>query len=168
MRMRTTTAAILAVSLAGALLAAPVAVRAAGEGPEAFRPGLAVLRSLRDGIHALDLSSEQKTRIREILRGRKHELREAHDRAFTAKQAVQDAIHQDTVDEALIRQRVQEAAEAAADVAVLHAHLRADVRAVLTAEQRRTADAQRARFRALIGRVRAAVRAFVDESVAGS
>jgi Spy/CpxP family protein refolding chaperone len=167
MTMRTrTTQALLALTVAGAgIVVAPSAVRAAGEGPDVLRPGLAVLQTIREGLQALDLSTDQKARIRQILHARRGEIREAHDRVFAARQSVLDAIHQDTVDEALIRARVSEGAEATAEAAVLRARVRAEVRAVLTAEQRRTADAQRARFQALAGRVRAAVRAFVEESI---
>ena len=166
MTMRTKAArVVLASSLAAAgFVATPVAVRAASETPEVLRPGLAVLQTLRQGLEALQLTTDQKAQIRQILQARKEELREAHERTFTTRQAVLEAIHRDTVEGPLIRARVSEAAEAAADAAVLRARVRAEVRAVLTAEQRQMADAQRQRFQALAGRVRAAVRAFVDQS----
>ena len=55
---------------------------------------------------------------------------------MTARQALNEAITADTVDESLIRQRSTDVAAVEADVAVARAHAHAEVMQVLTADQK--------------------------------
>jgi Spy/CpxP family protein refolding chaperone len=152
--------ALASLALAGSLQAASAPPPAPGTFPV-----LTLLRELRQGLESLDLDAAQKARAREVARGHREAVRSAADRAHAARLAVLDAIARDEVDEALIRQRVQEASASAADLAVAHARLRHELRGVLSAEQRSRADALRGRLRAGFEGLRSAWRAFLDEAV---
>jgi Spy/CpxP family protein refolding chaperone len=120
------------------------------------------LRELKKEFRSLDVSDTQKAQMKDIMKSHRAELRAANDRVFAAREAVADAVHQDTVDEALIRQKVQESAKAQADAAVLRARVHAEVRGVLTPEQRQKADGIRTTIQGAIRELRTAVRAFLD------
>jgi Spy/CpxP family protein refolding chaperone len=159
--MKTWMAAGLALAMA-----VPMAARAQAEG-EGQRPFFLrqILREVRDGIKALNVTDAQKAQIRTILRSHREEVRGAADRAWDARRAVVEAIHQDGVDEALIRERVQEAAAAQADLAVLRARVRGEVRAVLTPVQRDAASRLHDQVWQRLAAFRAAVQAFVSQSL---
>jgi Spy/CpxP family protein refolding chaperone len=153
--------ALASLALAGSLQAATAPPPA----PPGGFPVLTLLRELRQGLQSLDLDAAQKAGAREVARGHREAVRSAADRAHAARLAVLDAIARDEVDEALIRQRVQDASASAADLAVARARLRHDLRGVLSAEQRSAADALRERLRAGFEGLRSAWRAFLDEAV---
>lgn len=148
-----------------AALAAPAAARAEDGAPAMGLPLLRAAREVHRRIEALGVTGAQKEKIKTVLRSHRDELRGAADRAWEAHEAVAKAIRQDGVDEALIRQRVQEAVAAHADLAVLRARLRSEVRAVLTPAQRDGAEGIRTYVHDVILRLRNAFRVFVDESL---
>ena len=147
-----------------AALAAPALARAE-DGPTLGLPVLRAIREVHRRIEALGVTTGQKEKIKAVLRSHRDELRGAVDRVWEAHEAVGKAIHQDGVDEALIRQRVQEAAAAHADLAVLRARVRNEARAVLTPAQRQGTDGIRDYVHDVVLRLRNAFRAFVDESL---
>jgi Spy/CpxP family protein refolding chaperone len=109
---------------------------------------------------ALDLTDAQDEQIKGILHAHHDDMRSVMERLHAAHDSVSQAVRQDTVDEALIRQRVQEANGALGDLAVLHARVHHEVAAVLTPEQRKKAEAlhdlfrsRREHFRKAIGEV---------------
>jgi len=155
--------AILGTALLGASLAVAPAVGPAKAGAPGPFFMLRVLHGVKARAEALNLTPAQKAEINSVLRAHHGELRAAANRAFEARMAVADAIHQDGVDEGLIRQRVQEAASAQADLAVLRAKVRAEGRAVLTPAQRQGADQIREYVKGAVYQLRTAFQAFVDE-----
>lgn len=141
---------------------------AAGDGdrgPAAPFYGLRVLREVRQQWDALGVTVAQKEEIRRALRSHRDEWRQAADHAREAREAVSEAVHREPIDEALIRQRVQEAAQAHADLAVLQARIRSTARSHLTPAQREGADRIRERLRSAVAGLRKAFRAFVDEAL---
>jgi Spy/CpxP family protein refolding chaperone len=96
---------------------------------------------------ALDLTDAQDEQIKGILRAHHDDFRSVMERLHASHEAVSQAVRQETVDEALIRQRVQEANGALGDLAVLHARVHHEVAAVLTPEQRKKAEAFHDAFR---------------------
>lgn len=155
--------AILGTALLGTSLAVAPAVGPAKAGAPGPFFMLRVLHEVKERAEALNLTPGQKAEIKGILRARQGELRATANRAFEARMAAADAIHQEGVDEGLIRQRVQEAAGAQADLAVLRAKVRAEARAVLTPSQRQGADQIREYVRGAVYQLRSAFQAFMDE-----
>jgi protein CpxP len=84
----------------------------------------------------LGLSDAQKDQIKTIADSHKDEWKALADRERAAHQALDAAINADTVDEALIRQKVSEASMVDADMAVARAHARSEVLQILTADQK--------------------------------
>ena len=125
---------IKAMALVGSLGVASAAAPAAA--PAGVRP-MTVVRDLRRGIRDMQLTQEQKTEIRGVLKSHAGEFRQAAERLREARQALNAAVRQEPIDEALIRERAAGAAVAAGDLAVVGAHVRAEVIDLLTDEQRR-------------------------------
>ncbi|HJQ33445.1 MAG TPA: Spy/CpxP family protein refolding chaperone [Pyrinomonadaceae bacterium] len=86
----------------------------------------------------LNLTPEQRERLREIRRQRETEARELTRRVRLARRALDEAIYADTVDEALVEQRTRALSEAQAAALRLRASTELQVRSVLTPEQLRT------------------------------
>jgi Spy/CpxP family protein refolding chaperone len=144
----------LAVALAGTAAAAAVWGQSETSpteglaGPAEHALGLGRLEGFcRMARIALDLTDAQDEQIKEILRAHHDDFRSVMERLHAAHESVSQAVRQETVDEALIRQRVQEANGALADLAVLHARVHHEVAAVLTPEQRKKAEALHDAFR---------------------
>jgi Spy/CpxP family protein refolding chaperone len=109
---------------------APQAVQQEG----ARRPGRAAGNAL---MKRLNLTPEQRERLREIRRQREAEARELTRRVRQARRALDEAIYADTVDEALVEQRTRALSEAQAAALRLRAATELKVRGVLTPEQLR-------------------------------
>ncbi len=157
--------AILGTALLSSSLAVAPAAISAGAGSAGPFFVLRVLHQVKERAQALNVTPAQKAEIKAIVRAHKKELRAAANRAFEARAAVADAIHQDNLDEVLIRQRVQEAASAQADLAVLRARVRAEAQSVLTPAQRQGADEIREYVKGAVRQLRASFQAFVDETI---
>ncbi|HLA79959.1 MAG TPA: Spy/CpxP family protein refolding chaperone [Vicinamibacteria bacterium] len=159
------TKAILGTALLGSSLAVAPALSTAQAGSAGPFFVLRVVHQVKERVQALNVTPAQKAEIKSIVRAHKKELRAAANRAFEARMAVADAIHQDTVDEGLIRQRVQEAASAQAELAVLRAKVRTEARGVLTPAQRQGADEIREYVKGAVHQLRTGFQAFVDETL---
>jgi Spy/CpxP family protein refolding chaperone len=72
------------------------------------------------------------------MQSREDATREAHTKLRQAHRALAEATHAETIDEAAIRARSAEVATAMADEAILRSKVRAEVLAILTAEQQTT------------------------------
>lgn len=139
----------------GMLMAAGVLATVAGAGLWAHGQGMDFhgplgpfqrLHGAHDALRALDLTAEQKTEVKSILRSHRQEFREAADRLRAVHESVGKVAHQETIDEAAIRAGVAQALQPLGDLAVLHAKVQHEIHAVLTPEQRQKAEAMREKF----------------------
>jgi protein CpxP len=94
----------------------------------------------------LNITDAQKAQIKTIADSHRDEWKALGDRARTARQALQQAVTADTVDEGLIRQRSAEVAAVEADMAVARARVHAEVFQLLTPEQKTQAKALQSTF----------------------
>lgn len=86
-------------------------------------------------MQRLNLSREQRLRLREIRRQSEPELRELARRHRRARLALDEAIYADDADEALVEQRSRELSAAQSALTLLRASNELKIRRVLTAEQ---------------------------------
>ena len=84
---------------------------------------------------ALDLSGDQKARIKTILKTHASEIETQMKASAAARQAVHDAVLAEPVDEATIRAAAERLGQVHADGAVLFAKIRTEVQPILTEEQ---------------------------------
>ena len=84
----------------------------------------------------LGLTDAQKDQIKAIAGTHKDEWKALADRERTARQALNDLVTADAIDEASIRQKSAEVAAVDADMAVARAHAHAEVFQILTSEQK--------------------------------
>jgi Spy/CpxP family protein refolding chaperone len=97
--------------------------------------------------HALDLSGDQKARIKAVLKAHGSEIETQIKASAAARQAVHDAVLAQPVDEGAIRAAAARLGQVHADGAVLFAKVRTEVEPILTDEQR--AKIQKFRARAI-------------------
>lgn len=154
------TGTIKALALAGSLGLAGTTAVGVASGP------LHRLARIHQEFQELNLSADQKREVHTILRAHRAEVRAASDRLWQARLAVDDAVRAEPTDEQAIRQRAADATNAAAELAVLHARVRGEVRGVLSPEQNAKADQIHGEIREGIGELRQLARAFVDEHLA--
>jgi len=88
-------------------------------------------------MQRLNLSREQRLRLREIRRESEPELRELARRLRRARLALDEAIYADPADDALVEQRSRELSAAQSALTLLRAANELKIRRVLTAEQLR-------------------------------
>lgn len=121
------------------LLAHGVGVRAQEEpaAPPAQEQGAAPRVRALNLMQRLNLSREQRLRLREIRRQSEPELRELARRLRLARRALDEAIYADAADEALIEQRSRELAVLQNLLTHHRAATELKVRLVLTGEQLR-------------------------------
>jgi Spy/CpxP family protein refolding chaperone len=84
----------------------------------------------------IGLTEAQRDQIKAIGDSHKDEWKALADRERASRDAVNDAINADTVDDGVIRQKSADASFVDADMAVARAHARAEVFQILTAEQK--------------------------------
>ena len=84
----------------------------------------------------IGLTDAQQDQIKAIADSHRAEWKALVDRERASRDAVNDAVNADTVDDGIIRQKSAEAAFVDADMAVARAHARAEVFQMLTAEQK--------------------------------
>jgi protein CpxP len=106
----------------------------------------------------LDLSDEQRTKVRAIMDAHQEELRSIGERQRTASQALRQAETAETLDEGLVRVRAAELAAVEADAAVARARLHAEVFQVLTPEQQTRAREMQSRMEERAGAARERMR----------
>jgi Spy/CpxP family protein refolding chaperone len=136
-----TTAWIGAGLIAGMVAAGPMAMSAEKSG-RAWRAKtplgklvsgqigrLMVLRS------ELDVTQEQRCKIRDILKQHKPEILDAAENVWKHRNALRDAVLAKKPDESKIRKAADKLGKAIGDAAVLGSELAAEVRPILTAEQ---------------------------------
>jgi Spy/CpxP family protein refolding chaperone len=85
---------------------------------------------------ALDLTDDQKSQIKAILKTHASEIETQMKASAEARRAVHEAVLAQPVDEAAIRAAAQRLGEIHADGAVLFAKIRTEVQPLLTEEQR--------------------------------
>jgi len=85
---------------------------------------------------ALDLTDDQKSQIKAILKTHASEIETQMKASAAARRAVHEAVLAQPVDEAAIRAAAQRLGEVHADGAVLFAKIRTEVQPLLTEEQR--------------------------------
>ena len=83
----------------------------------------------------LDLTSDQRDRVRQILDSHRDEQKALGDRAMKAHDALQDAVAGNTFDESAIRARSADVAAVDADMAVAQGRVFSEVSQILTADQ---------------------------------
>ena len=84
----------------------------------------------------LSLTDTQRDQIKNLAASHRAEWKGLADRAAAARQALNDAVTADALDEALIRQRSADVAAVDTDIAVARAHAHAEVLQLLTADQK--------------------------------
>jgi Spy/CpxP family protein refolding chaperone len=94
-------------------------------------PGMGVLGPL---MGRLDLTSDQRDRLRQIVESHRDDQRQLADRAMKAHDALQEAIT-GSFDESAIRARANDVAAVDADQAVLQARIYHEAVQILTSEQ---------------------------------
>lgn len=105
----------------------------------------------------LDLSDEQRTEIREIVKSHKSEIAAAMKPVVEKRRALREATLAETPNEQAIRTAAADLGKALGDVAVVGAKIKAEVREVLTPEQREKIKSHRTE-------ADAAVDQFIDEA----
>jgi len=99
-------------------------------GPPGFGgPGLAL------PLRQLNLTAAQQQQVQSIRERHRDEAQQIRERLRTAMAAQRKAIDTVPVNESLIRSTTQELADVQADAAIAHAHARAEILAILTADQ---------------------------------
>lgn len=146
--LRRLAALCLLLSLSAALFHGSVrAQEPAGPPPESGAAPLNQLRQRRRAERALlarlNLTPEQRARLREIRRQSEPEARALTRRLNQARRALDEAIYSEETDEAAVEQRAREMADAQAAVVRLRALTELRVRRVLTPEQLQTFRALR-------------------------
>ena len=107
----------------------------------------------------LGLSTDQKARVKTILRSHAAEIEAQMTAGASARHALHDAIKAQPVDESAIRARAAEAGTVHANGAVLFARIRAEVLPILTADQKQKLQSLDESMR---GRGARGARAFAD------
>ncbi len=151
-------AAALAVALAGVGFAAGQSDGPQGPGPGGGRPGRfggpggpgPFGRGGRGGpggpggpmgalgpmmIERLDLTTDQRDRVKQILDSHREDQQAIGKRAMAAHDALDAAMTSDSFDETLIRARAADVAAVEADETVLRARIYAEVLQILTSDQ---------------------------------
>jgi len=119
--------------MAATLVAILGSFGAVGAGP-GWEPGHSPLHHV---LSRLDLTSEQRTSIREILENERATLAPLRDAAFQRRRALAKTAGAPSFVETSVRAAAERVAKARIDLAVGRARMLARVRAVLTPEQRR-------------------------------
>ena len=137
MRVFTLTPSVRQVATAGAV-AVFAAVLTAGLSAQGGRPG----RGGPGGpggvslpLQQLDLTEDQRTRVRDVMKRYQSELQRVGERLRAAMDAQRTAIETVPTNEGLVRSASDVAATVQSDMAVLRARIHGEVFAALTAEQ---------------------------------
>jgi periplasmic protein CpxP/Spy len=125
-------AAMLATA-AGSYAQGPLDGRRGGPGgPGGRRGGPELGLPLRQ----LNLTDAQEQQVKDIRERHRDEARQIGERLRTAAEAQRKAVETSPVNESLIRSTTQELADVQADAAIAQAHVRAEIFAILTADQK--------------------------------
>lgn len=88
------------------------------------------------GLKALDLSDEQKTQVKSIMKDAKEQSRANHQSLKDYKKAMNDLVNSDNYSEQAVRSLHAQYQSVFADKAVIRASTRHQINALLTAEQK--------------------------------
>jgi Spy/CpxP family protein refolding chaperone len=132
------------LALAGAAVLAPTLLLAAATAQHVQHMG----DFSQHLAQKLGLSADQTTQVQGILANHKSELADELTRLKAAKTALFDAVHGDSFDENAVRAAAANVAQVEADMAVSHAKMASEVKAVLTPDQQVKAKEMLANFRA--------------------
>lgn len=91
----------------------------------------------------LDLTDQQRTKIRDILQSSRDQMQKTMQDLIGKRQALQKQVQSDKPDEKAIRSAADDLAKAIGDRAVLRSKIRSQVRDVLTDDQRKKLDTLR-------------------------
>ena len=97
--------------------------------------------------HELNLTDDQKSRIKDVLRSHVDEIKTQMQASSTARRALHDAVMAKPTDENAIRTAATQLGQAQADGAVLFARIRGEIDPILTDEQKARMVSIRERFR---------------------
>lgn len=106
-----------------------------GGGPGGLSPTERIERMMRRASHRLNLSDAQQTALKEILARHQSELSPLMDRARTERQALRAIVSAETLDETALEKQAAKIAETTRELTIARAHLRADMKSVLSPEQ---------------------------------
>ena len=138
-------ASVLAAGLLtfGALAALPAALHHGGPFGE-----LGFGHRAARALSALDLTDEQKSQVKGILRESGPAIEPLVDEVLRSKKALFEAVHRAQFDEQAVREAAAAAGRAGTDLAIEKARIVSRVRGVLTAEQQEKLDAIHQEFEA--------------------
>lgn len=108
-------------------------VRRGGPGMGLGGPGL-----FGPALRRLELTEDQRSRVRQITESHRDEQRAIADRARKAHEALREVTESPTFDESAVRARAADVASVEADMAVARARLYNEVYQILTPEQQTT------------------------------
>ena len=108
-------------------------------GPAETNAGPAFPASARTNA-VMQLTDEQKARTAAVVQNHRGEIQEALKKSGEARRAVFDAIHAEPFDEQAVRRASRKAAAIEEDLNVLRGRLTAELRALLTPQQRTAMD----------------------------
>ncbi|MFN2386587.1 MAG: Spy/CpxP family protein refolding chaperone [Thermoanaerobaculia bacterium] len=114
--------------------------------------GAAGLHILGGMARHLDLTEDQKTRIRGIYESRSVQIQEQREARRNARRALTEAMHAAQRDEAVIRARAAELGRVTGEGAVLFSRIRAEIAPLLTDEQRQKLADMKGKVRERRGR----------------
>ena len=87
----------------------------------------------------LHLTAQQRDQVKTIVDSHQDELKTLGDREAAARQALEQSVTADAIDEGAIRQHAADLGAVEADMAVERAHIRAEVLQILTPDQQKEA-----------------------------
>ncbi len=90
---------------------------------------------MRRASHRLNLSEAQQTALKEIFARHESELGPLMERARTERQALRAIVSADTLNEAALEEQAAKIAETTRELTIARAHLRADMKGILSPEQ---------------------------------
>lgn len=96
---------------------------------------------------ALDLTEDQKSRIKDVLRTHADEIKAQMQASATARRALHDAVMAQPTDEGAIRAAAAHVGQTQGDAALLFARVRTEIDPILTPEQKQKIQSFQARVR---------------------
>ncbi len=117
------------------------------------------------GLHGIDLTEDQRAKIRDIAESHRDEFAAIADRMGPAREALHEAITADAADEQAIRTAAAAVAAVDVDAALLHAKAHAEMFAVLTPEQQKQVKELRTRMQERMKDGRDRIRKRIDQRI---
>ena len=134
---------LVAAGLIAALAGSSLVMAQSQPGPR--RPGISERRgpagrvplgNLRElGLRGIDLTDAQREQVRTIMQTHQSQFQQANTRLRDAHRAFAESVQAESLNEATVRARSADVANAMAEQAILRARVRGEVLNILTAEQ---------------------------------